>query len=195
VGPSDLKDSPVASPTDYDKLVNDWIADNTKQLGEKYTKFMASENLFQDLGENPATLTGVDDIGKRLAALQDALNANKETQAYMKNSDAEYNQYLQRMNAPDDVISKSLATYHKYAGSEKLTPLLESNGKLMADYIRLYSFLQRTYGSWTITNQQIVFKDSPDYAANAQSVTDYEREIDEDTKTNAVLVSGLSDKH
>jgi hypothetical protein len=64
----------------------------------------------------------------------------------------------------------------------------------MTDYINLYSLLQSAYGNWTIINQQIVFKDSPDSAANTKSVSDYEKEIDEETKTNAVLVSGLSNK-
>jgi hypothetical protein len=185
--------TPQPPPKDYDKVLKGWLADSNKELQDRYARFLTSQNRFWELGANPATVTSVNDIVKRLAALQEALNNNKQAQVFLNNSDAEYIRYLKLINAPDDVMAKSSASFHKYASIDKLTPLLESNRKLMEDYINMYSFLQRTYGSWTIINQQIVFKDSTDYAANAQSVTDYQKEIDDESKTNAVLVSGLSD--
>jgi hypothetical protein len=148
-----LKNS-ASGDTQEAKVARDLLAFQDA-LMEKVRASHAAEKLCD---VDPTTITGDDDIDKRIANLTKLHDAQSDVIAYLKGYNDNCRQLMEHDNFEPSVVFNAIETSRKATHVDLLISLWKANRRLTDDHSARLGFLEKIWGHWSVKDGKVLFE-------------------------------------
>jgi hypothetical protein len=131
---------------------------------------------------DPETITSLDDLNARRAAIAKLRQTQSDELTYLQNFDDKCRAALAPEHLPDPTVSNAVVYLHESVHIGLLTSLLQLRVKLSGDHLARLDFLAKNWGKWTAKNGKLLFTDdrtSAIYDFFVQDIQDDATQIDD----------------
>ena len=139
-------------------------------VGELLERTKNCDQLGKACDFDALTITGLDDIARRKAAIGKLHLAQQDVVNYLQNIDGRCRELLLKDNFNEFSIEQAVAGFHQSGHVTPLISLWQAQAQLSVNHIARLDFLARGWGTWTIKDGQLQFPDNTSLNAYNDSI-------------------------